>query len=205
MYIPSSNEMTDHQEQISFMTRYNFATLITNVAGVPTASHLPMVIVTQGHGERVVIQGHFAKNNDQRQHIVEQENLVIFSQPHAYISPKFYDAKLSVPTWNYLAVHAYGKGQIISELSDVEKHLDALALQHDPDYKAKWDQYPQDYKTNLAKGIVVFEILVDRVEGKKKLSQNKSNIEKEKIISGLEASADVNERDVAEYMSATKS
>ena len=153
MYIPSSNDMTDHQEQISFMTRYNFATLITNVAGVPTASHLPMVIVTQGQGERVTIQGHFAKNNDQWQHIVEQENLVIFSQPHAYISPKFYDAKLSVPTWNYLAVHAYGKGQIISELSDVEKHLDALALQHDPDYKAKWDQMHRTIKPIWQKGL----------------------------------------------------
>ncbi len=198
MYVPSINTMTDEAEQIAFMTRYNFATIVTICKDIPIATHLPFLVKVQDG--KVILEAHFAKNNNQWERVVERENLVIFSQPHAYVSPKHYEKELNVPTWNYLSVHAYGAARILTDANEIAEHLDDLVLYHDEDYKIKWDKFPPEYKSNLTKGIVAFEINANKLEGKKKLSQNKSKQERDSIIGELQNSNDKNERDLATYM-----
>lgn len=198
MYIPKTNLMTAKNEIVAFMKRFSFATVITSKDNIPIATHLPFVVTTKE--ENIILTSHFAKANDHWQHIENNKVLVIFSEPHAYISTKDYDKELNVPTWNYISVHAYGLGSLIT---DTEKTFEILAMtidNYETSYRQKWDNFPEDYKFKMSKGIVAFEILITDLQAKKKLSQNRTETEKEKIIDTLSKSKDTNEQLIAEYM-----
>lgn len=202
MYIPKSNVMADNAEIVSFMKRYSFATIITSKDNVPTATHLPFIIDQNEEG--IVLISHFARANKQWEDLEATEILVIFTEPHAYISPAHYEKELNVPTWNYIAVHAYGRAKIIHEAEHVLKILESTILNYEAAYKTQWDGLPQEYKTKMAKGIVAFEIKVHDLQAKSKLSQNKTENEKQKIIEALSKSEASVERDVAEFMRGMK-
>ena len=108
MYIPKINLAPDEAEVIQFMQRFSFATIITAKNNYPIATHLPFLV--QKKEDKIILQSHFALANSQWKEIEKDEILVIFSEPHAYISASNYDTKENVPTWNYISVHAYGKG-----------------------------------------------------------------------------------------------
>ena len=112
-----------------------------------------------------------------------------------------YDKVLNVPTWNYISVHCYGTGYIISDSDKVTTILERTINQYESYYKTQWDGLPEDYKTGMAKGIVAFEILVTDIQAKKKLSQNKNDNEQQRIIKSLSQSPNENDRLIAEYMS----
>jgi len=198
MYIPSSNLMNDRTEIVEFMKRFSFATIITAKDGLPIASHLPF-LVTIKDGD-IVLTSHFAKANGQWRDIENNMVLVIFSEPHAYISPKHYDRELNVPTWNYISVHAYGQATLIRETDKVIALLERTIDNYETSYKQQWNSLPGDYKTGLIKGIVAFDIVVTDLQGKKKLSQNKTENEQQKIINALSKSDDTNEKAIADYM-----
>lgn len=105
MHIPSINAMPDRQEILDFMGRFSFATFISTKEGTPTATHLPFTV--EDREGTLLLISHFARANDHWKHVENQTVLVIFSEPHAYISTKNYDRGLNVPTWNYIAIHAY--------------------------------------------------------------------------------------------------
>lgn len=126
--------------------------------------------------------------------------LVIFNEPHAYISPKHYDKELNVPTWNYFSVHAYGKGQLITDTDKTFEVLEATIENYEIDYKQQWNRLPEDYKLKMVKGIVAFEVILTDLQAKKKLSQNKTTAEQMRIIETLCDSDHNNERDIAKYM-----
>jgi len=126
--------------------------------------------------------------------------LVIFSEPHAYISPKHYDKELNVPTWNYISIHAYGQGKLITETAKTFEVLESTISNYEVEYKRQWDNFPEEYKMKMAAGIVAFEIIVTELQGKKKLSQNRTNTEQLKIIETLSKSNDSNEQLIADYM-----
>src|SRR3954447_14680999 len=117
MYIPKLNLMTDKGEIVDFMQRFSFATIITAKDNYPVGTHLPFVVALRD--DHIILSSHFAKANDQWEDIVGNQVLVIFSEPHAYISPRNYEKELNVPTWNYIAVHAYGRATLITEQSKV--------------------------------------------------------------------------------------
>lgn len=198
MYIPKLNEMTDRQEALEFIRRFSFGTIVTCREGKPLATHLPFLI--EERGEKVLIKSHFSKVNDQWRDLEKGEVLIIFSEPHAYISPRHYEKELNVPTWNYLAVHAYGKGKIVSETREVIDVLEQTIHQFEEAYRAQWDSLPEGYKLGMIKGIVAFEVEATDLQAKKKLSQNKTETEQHRIIEHLSASSDTNERWIAEYM-----
>lgn len=202
MYIPSLNKFDDQQEVIGFMQRYNFAAIVTVKDGVPTATHLPF-IVTQTDGN-VILKSHFAKANPQSNDIIDNRALVIFTEPHAYISPKHYEKAESVPTWNYLAVHAYGKCVLLDGEANKAALLKETIESFDADYLKQWDGLPDSFKQGMMKGIVAFEIAVDDLQAKKKLSQNKTAAERESIINELSQAENANEKDIAAYMSSLK-
>ncbi|HTF81658.1 MAG TPA: FMN-binding negative transcriptional regulator [Cytophagales bacterium] len=197
MYIPSHFLASDREEIISFMKRYNFASIITAPGGCPTATHLPFVIVERG--AELVLISHFAKANPQWKDIETSQCLVIFAEPHAYISPIHYDKELNVPTWNYIAIHAYGLGQIIHDTAKALEIMELSIDAFDSTYRAQWERLPQDYKLKMIQGIVAFEIVIKDLQGKNKLSQNKSEVERERIITSL-SKGSAQEQQIAEYM-----
>jgi transcriptional regulator len=198
MYIPVSNLMTDRTEAIEFMMRFSFATIITAHDNVPVATHLPFVVSVEN--DTIILTSHFARANEQWKNIENNKILVIFTEPHAYISPKHYDQELNVPTWNYISIHAYGKAKIITAEQEVFEVLENTINKYEASYKQQWDRLPKDYKLRMSKGIVPFEIVVEDLQAKKKLSQNKTENERSKIIDSLAESKETNEQLIAGYM-----
>ncbi len=198
MYIPNLNLMTDKTEIVDFMQRFSFATIITAKDNYPVGTHLPFLVTLKD--DNILLTAHFAKANEQWKDIQNNKVLVIFTEPHAYISPKNYDKELNVPTWNYIAVHAYGQATIVTEQNKVLHILENTIEYYDNSYKQQWDNLPEDYKSGMIKGIVAFEMVVTDIQGKKKLSQNKAINEQKKIINTLSDSKDNNARMIADYM-----
>lgn len=198
MYIPKINEEIDIDVLIAFMQQYSFGLIINTQSNIPVATHLPFIISKEGNSVKLV--SHFAKANKQWQLIESTASLVIFSEPHAYISPRHYESKLTVPTWNYISVHAYGKARLLTDSVAVRNLLESTITNFENDYLNQWNSLPEDFKTKMINGIVAFEIIVSDLQGKKKLSQNKKESEQRNIISALSQSPYNSEKDIAKYM-----
>jgi transcriptional regulator len=198
MYIPEFNRLTDRDEIVDFMKQFSFATIISARNNLPVATPLPFLINLKD--EQIILTSHFAKANDHWKDIENNQVLIIFSEPHAYISPVNYTKELNVPTWNYISIHAYGKGKLITENEKVAEILESTIDNYESAYRQQWDNFPEEYKSKMTKGIVAFEIVVTEVKAKKKLSQNRSEEEKQRIIESLNESEDSNERHIAAFM-----
>ncbi len=202
MYIPSFNAFSDKSDIIAFMQRYSFGTIVTTVDGLLLATHLPFLVNFED--DKLLIRSHFAKANPQWKAITESTSLLIFSEPHAYISPANYETEKNVPTWNYIAVHAYGKAQLLESVEDKAELLKHTIQTFEAGYLQQWDSLPEDYKLKMMNGIVAFEIEINDLQAKKKLSQNRTELEQQNIIHTLEKSPDTIEKDIAVYMKELK-
>jgi transcriptional regulator len=202
MYTPKHFQLTDEQEAISFMQRYSFATIVTATDNVPFATHIPFLVSKRD--DKIVLSSHFARANPQAAEIIGKDILVIFTEPHAYISPGHYEKETNVPTWNYIAIHAYGKATILPEGEQTAGLLEQMISNYEAGYIEQWNSLPDEYKQRMMKGIVAFEIIVDDLQGKQKLSQNRSEVERENIIEALDKSKDTTEVEIAKYMSRLK-
>jgi transcriptional regulator len=188
MYIPEFNRVEDRDKAIAFMRANPFVILVSVNESVPFATHLP-VVIDDVNGQ-LTLRAHVAKANPHWQLIEQQESLLIFHGPHAYISPSLYEIRESVPTWNYAAVHVYGKGRIISDEAGATRTLEALIGQFDESYREQWNSLSSDYRTRMLRHIVAFEIPITRVEAKFKLSQNRTKAEQENVIRALSGNPD---------------
>lgn len=195
MYIPKHFQENNPEKLLEFMRGNSFVTLVSILDGVPFASHIPLVIETDG--DTVKLTGHVAKGNEQWKAFGSNETkggetLAIFTGPHAYVSPTLYEKRESVPTWNYIAVHAYGVPQIIeiAEREKLEAMMDEIIDYYDPAYKEQWHSLSDLYRTSMMKGIVAFEMTVKRLEGKYKLSQNRSAVDQHNVAEELSKSSD---------------
>lgn len=199
MYTPAHFRQNDRAALLAFMQQYTFAALVTaGPDGAPVATHLPFVVEQQDETIRLI--AHMARANRQWEHFGAGEALVIFQEPHAYISPRWYDKELSVPTWNYVAVHAYGRVQLWETEEAVFSALEKLIMASEPAYLTQWERLPEGYKTGLAKGVVAFEMEVTRLEGKEKLSQNRTEKEIGQIMEGLQHSGFPGDQEIAAIM-----
>ena len=199
MYTPTHYQEIDLQKLLGFMREFSFATLITVQDNVPFATHLPFVI--QEQEGQVVLLTHMAKQNPQWEDLeAGQEALVIFQEPHAYISPSLYEKQLNVPTWNYCAVHAYGKARFINEPEQMMAAMEASINTFESGYMQQFRSLPEKYINGMLNGIVMFEIAVSRLEGKYKLSQNKSAADRQHVTDSLLKSEDTTIRKVGEMM-----
>jgi len=188
MYVPRHFSIDDQQAMIDFMRRNSFALLTTCADGGPFVSHLPLLHVDGGPHGRLV--GHMARANPQWRHFASgKPALVVFWGPHAYISPSWYDTQNQVPTWNYQTVHAYGSARIVEAQDEVLATLRTLADTFESGFDAPWrmDGLPDGLAAGLTRGIVAFEISIERLEGKAKLSQNKSVKDRQNAAEKLEA------------------
>ncbi|MEL7426091.1 MAG: FMN-binding negative transcriptional regulator [Bacteroidota bacterium] len=199
MYIPSTNTWENQEGILAFMQRFSFASIINvNRDGLPLATHLPFVVETRG--EQLFLKAHFARANDQWKCLDEQTSLVIFSEPHAYVSPAHYDKKQNVPTWNYQAVHAYGQARIVEDGPAARAIVEDLIQQSEPEYLKQWKELSPAYQAAMFKGIVAFEMLVTDIQAKSKLSQNKRPEEQMRIAEELLHSTDTGERYLGKEM-----
>src|SRR5579864_287261 len=165
-----------------------FAILISPSERGPIATHLPLLV--RETPDNLLLRGHFAKANHHWSIIEEeQESLVIFHGPHAYISPSLYEIRESVPTWNYATVHVYGKGEIVKD-GEAEQVLADLIAQFDPSYYAQWQSFSEEYRDKMLRRIVAFEFEATRVEAKFKLGQNRTKAEQDNLIQALEQNSD---------------
>jgi len=184
MYSPPYNRVEDRAELIAFMRANNFPVLVTGLGGTLHASHLPAMIHEQG--ERIVIDMHMAHANAQWREFFDEEVLVIFTGPHAYISPRWYEETERVPTWNYAAVHAYGVPKMIEDKAAKHASQRRLVAEMDPQWLAKFDALDAKYVSGMLNGIVNFQIPVTRLETRWKLSQNRGRREMGLIVAALE-------------------
>jgi len=198
MYIPSAFRFDDIEEQVRFMQRYSFATIVTCIDNIPEATQLPFTV--NYVDSKIILSGHFASNNPQAKYIEENISLVIFSEPHAYISPSLYEKDDNVPTWNYIAVHAYGKARIVHDQAEKLQGLEGMINFYEREYLSQWNSLPEKFRTGLVKSIVAFDLEVTDLQAKKKLSQNRSAVERERVMAHLASSEDSQQRRVATYM-----
>ena len=132
--------------------------------------------------------------------MIKNETLVIFQGPHAYISPTHYEKKQNVPTWNYIAVHAYGKATLLKSQEQATEVLEKMINTYEAEYFEQWKQLSETYKSGMIKAIVAFEIEVTNLEGKFKLSQNKTKNEQQHIANAFENSNDTLEKNLSKEM-----
>ncbi|MET4082208.1 transcriptional regulator [Pedobacter sp. UYP30] len=198
MYIPPSNLMHDQAEMLVFMKRFSFAAIISCTDNIPVATHLPFLV--EMRDDKIMLTSHFAKANNHWKNIENETVLVIFSEPHAYISTSHYDVELNVPTWNYLSIHAYGKVNLTTSYEQTINILERTIKTYEPSYISQWKGFPDAYKLKMAKGVVAFEMTVNDLQAKKKLSQNRTETEKNKIIDSFSKSDDTNKQLIADYM-----
>jgi transcriptional regulator len=202
MYIPKSFSVSNAQTLYQFMRANNFATLVTQHQGQMTATSIPFMI----DSERGVLKAHLARANDQWKQFGESEALVIFQGPHAYISPSWYETHPSVPTWNYTAVHVYGVPAVCDDPETVREMLHELVENHEHGRIPEWQmELPENYLHTMMQSIVAFELKMERIEGKFKLSQNRSAVDQENVISQLKESAYPLDREVAQLMTDQRS
>ena len=200
MYIPRQFEVTDTGWCHALMRAQSFATMITaDDAGAPFATHLPM-LVDAGRGSLGTLRGHVARANPHWRYLAAgRPTLVVFSGAHAYVSPSWYASHPSVPTWNYVAVHATGTGTLVEDPARVKTLLADLVRVYEGSRPAAWSfaSLSADYVDGMQRGIVAFEIPIGRLEGKAKLSQNRSAEDQARTREALAAADDPLARAVA--------
>ncbi len=201
MYIPEFNRVRDNDVALDFMKANPFAILVSTADTGPFATHVP--ILMRKSGEQIVLRGHVAKANPHWHWMQpEQECLAIFHGAHAYISPSLYENRESVPTWNYAAIHVYGKPRIVIEPEPLLHILHDSIQVFDPSYQEQWAGLREEYRARMLSHIVGFEIVAERVEGKFKLSQNRTKTEQARVKDSLRASSDSAVAGVGELMRA---
>ena len=189
MYVPEYYAEDDPDRISEILDGYGFALVVTvDGEGLPFASHLPL-IHDPGRGPKGTIVGHMARANPQwRQFDRERDVLAVFSGPHAYVSPAWYETHPAVPTWNYAAVHVYGRPRIIDDLDAVRATVRRLVERHEADQETPWRMdLPRSYETGMLRAIVAFEIEISRIEAKFKLSQNRDHVDRRNVAARLDA------------------
>ena len=198
MYISKLYREEDRGKILEFIKQNEFATLVTYDGEKPTASHLLMEVVEDG--VRLLVNGHMSKVNPLWKTFEKTpEVLVIFQGPHTYISPTWYN-HVNVPTWNYQAVHVYGKPRIVTDHDETYSLLSKLIKRNETDGQYRLESLPQDFVEKEMKGIVAFQLEVTRIEANYKLSQNRNDEDYHNIVSKLEEREDEMSHSVAEAM-----
>jgi len=202
MYLPKVFAESRSELLQKVMRENGFATVVTTADGVPFASHVPVLVDGDLASGALKIRGHVARANPHWKQLANGSPvLVMFHGPHAYVSPSWYADTQSVPTWNYAVVHAHGRAALLAP-TDLRTLLKDLVDAHERASAQPWrfDSVPAESVDRLLGAIVGFEITVERLEGKLKLSQNQTPDDQRRVRDQLAASADPVAHDVARWM-----
>jgi transcriptional regulator len=201
VYLPPAFTETRRQVLIKHIERHDFGLLVSNGAAGLVASHIPFLL--EGDDEELHLVGHLARPNPQVEQLAEGgEVLAVFSGPHAYVSPSWYAGGPSVPTWNYVDVHAYGRVHLVEDAGWLRRLLRLLSDRHEASNPSPWQMQtlPEAYLAGMLNGIIGFDIAVTRLEGKFKLSQNRPTADRPLVIAALERQGDADAVAIARLM-----
>ena len=197
MYVPPSFEEHDPAEIRRLIRTHAFATLVSWDGVRPLATHL-LFDPADGPDGELVLRGHMSRANPQwKTFSPATEVLAVFLGPHAYVSPTWYQGP-GVPTWNYQAVHVYGKPRLVERPEELEGLLSRLVEGYERSYRL--EGLPEGHVRSTMKGVMGFEIAVTRIEASSKLSQNKVGEDYRTIVRELEGRPDADSRAVAAEM-----
>ena len=200
MYVPAAFALTDTAALHALMRRHSFALLVSDNHGEPFATHLPLLLHAE-EGPHGTLYGHVARANPHAELLADRRTLAVFSGPHAYISPTWYETPNTVPTWNYVADHAGGTCELVTGDRQLLDLLIETAGTYESGMEKPWSFDPKDeYVRKLLGGIVGFRIPIDRLEGKAKLNQNHPEERRDRVATGLERSADPDSLRIAALM-----
>jgi transcriptional regulator len=211
MYTPKAFEVTDLPMLQSAMKQSELATLITITTHGLVATHLPLLL-DETRGEYGTLTGHVSRANTQwRESDPEAEALIIFLGLDTYVSPNWYPAKQEtgrvVPTWNYAAIHAYGRVTFFEDAERLRTVVTELTKKYEAGFPAPWQvtDAPATYIDSQLKAIVGFECRITRLEGKQKFNQNRSVEDRRGVIEGLRELQEERKLQVAELMEGLES
>jgi transcriptional regulator len=205
MYQPDDFRVEDVPEMHALMRARPFAALVSgSVAGL-YASHLPTVLKEDGpYG---VIECHLARANPHWTDLAEgSEALMIFQGPEGYITPNWYPSKAlhgkTVPTWNFAAVHAYGRPEVMKERDWLLRHVTELTAQQERNEAKPWapSDAPDTYIEGMLRGIVGFRFAITRLKGKWKMSQNREVQDQVGVVKGLNARGASDDLEMAQFI-----
>jgi len=201
VYLPAAFTESRPEVLVEHIERYDFGLLVSRSDDGIVASHVPFVV--DRDGDNLHLHAHLARPNPQvRQLARGAEVLAIFHGPHAYISPNWYGSGPSVPTWNYIDVHAYGIVRLVEDGDWLRRLLRRLSERHEARSPVPWrmDELPESYVKGMLRGIIGLDIAVTRLEGKYKLSQNRPASDRPRVIAALEDRGDADSQAVARLM-----
>ena len=208
MYLPPAFREDRLDVQHAFIRAHSLGTLVTVGADGLTANHIPFVVDADAstHG---TLRGHLARANPQWRTLdPSQDALVVFQGPESYITPSWYATKAEtgkvVPTWNFTAVHAWGRPRVVEDTHWLARQIAGLTAMHEGGRAEPWSvsDAPADFVAAQMKGIVGIEIEIVRIEGKWKVSQNRPHADRDGVVRGLTAAGDERSMAVARLVAA---
>ncbi len=203
MYLPSQFAITEPHEIELLLRSTRLGTLITHGPTGLFASPLPFIY---DNGLHTLLAGHLAGSNPHRELVGEDEALVVFNFADAYVSPNWYPSKASdgkaVPTWNYEAIHVYGRLHWIDDAAWIRRNIGALSDRFEAGQSHPWsvDDAPTDFIAKLQAAIIGVELVISKIEAKRKMSQNRSATDQAGVIAGLTRSCNPRDHEVARIM-----
>jgi transcriptional regulator len=186
MFVPPHFRQEDLGAMHAFIEQRSFCILVTIRNGEPIATHLPLLL-DRSHGKYGQLKGHIARKNPQWEHFQGSEALVLFHGPHAYVSPAWYESNHVVPTWNYVAVHAYCSMEVLEDASSIRSIVEESVQHYESSREERWE-LPRSSAVidGMLSHIVGLRLTIQRLEGKWKLSQNHPMERRLKVIDALQ-------------------
>lgn len=200
MFVPPAFAETDLSKLHAFIVQNSFGMIVSLVDGLPFATHIP-ILLRRAEGPHGALLGHFARANPQWQELAGQTALVVFTGPHAYISPTWYETKNMVPTWNFTAVHAYGRIELVESGEPLREILRQSVQFYEQSMPKPWKfDDTEPFAERLMEQIVGFRMEIEKIEGKFKLNQNHPVERRSLVVQALEQQGDENSLAVAKLM-----
>lgn len=178
MFIPKPFQQKNTEELYSFIQSYSFGQLVTIQNNLPVVTPIPILL----SDDKSRLLGHLARGNPQHEQLDGQNVLMTLMGEHGYVSPSWYTVPGGVPTWNYQSVQITGKINLIEQSEQKQQIVEQLSRANEISFDHPWEP---NYELGMLAGIVAFEIIIDEIEGKYKLSQNKSEEDQLSVIEHL--------------------
>ena len=203
MYLPKHFAVADRSKMHEFIKNNGFGILFSHTGSEPMASHLPFILDENG-GEQGLILGHMARANHQWRYADGQQVLVVFHGPHAYVSPTWYQEADTVPTWNYVAVHASGVFKAVEDRAGIEEIVGRITDYYESSQPRPWQaDFSTPYAEQMIQRIVSFQIEITQLQGKWKLNQNHPEGRRRRVSEQLNTLGGDNDRQIAALMAAS--
>jgi len=200
MYLPRHYAVTDRLRLHDFIKSNGFGILFSGNGPEPVASHLPFIL-DESAGENGTLLAHMAAENRQWRHADGQPVLTVFQGPHTYVSPTWYQETETVPTWNYVAVHVYGTLRVVQDQQRLQSIIERITDYYESSLPQPWKaEFTSEYAQQMLKRIVVFEIEIQKMQGKWKLNQNHSEERRRRVVDVLKTYSDDNSREIVALM-----